>query len=74
MFGGGGKKHYKSDMFCKIGLKQVFSHIYDNNVTMRLYHRKIANFGARQATLSDIACQAALAFVAETKLLVYNDI
>ena len=33
-------------------------------------HCKIANFGARQATLSDIARQA---FVAETKLLVYNE-
>ena len=35
-------------------------------------HCKIANFGARQATLSDIARQATLALVAETKLLVYN--
>ena len=33
---------------------------------------KIANVGARQATLSDIACQPTLALVAETKLLVYN--
>ena len=34
---------------------------------------KIANVGARQATLSDIACQPTWALVAETKLLVYND-
>ena len=32
----------------------------------------MANFVARQATLKDIACQATLAFVVETKLLVYN--
>ena len=41
-------------------------------VTTWYIHCKIANFGARQATLSDIACQATLAFVTETKLLVYN--
>ena len=33
-------------------------------------HCKIANFVAQQATLSNIACQATLAFVAETKLLI----
>ena len=38
-----------------------------------LYDCKIANFVARQATLSNIACQATLAFIAETKLLVYNE-
>ena len=42
-------------------------------VTTWYIHCKIANFGARQATLNDIACQATSAFVAETKLLVYNE-
>ena len=46
---------------------------YWRRVTTWYIHCKIANFVARQATLSAIACQATLAFVAETKLLVYNE-
>ena len=40
---------------------------------MMMPHCKIANFVAQQATMNDIACQATLAFVVETKLLVYNE-
>ena len=54
--------------------KPLISNIgnYWLRVTTWYIHCKIANFVAWQATLSDIACQATLAFVSETKLLVYN--
>ena len=54
--------------------KPLISNIgnYWLRVTTWYIHCKITNFVARQATLSNIACQATLAFVTETKLLVYN--
>ena len=53
-------------------LYQVNIGKYWLKITTWKIHCKIANFVAQQAALNDSAYQATLAFVADTKLLVYN--